>query len=266
MRGYLPFLCLMLCSCAGFVSKFHRQFDNYDRQQLTQRMERRYQRLGEGGRRRHRRPGGPHGLKRPVSQQHRVSSKVDPYLRKLYRPDVPTEEKKRYKAADLNDSGNNGSLWIDQEGNNRVDYFFNPKNRKRKNDIVLIHVYSKLKREISQELKRVFPVARPKKKKEGESKGDSAADTATAATQEPEGTGGTDGDNVKDKSIHDKISSVVIDEVNREYLLLKGQKSVLYRNRKRMIEVQALVARRDIDVDNIIRSDDVLDTSVRVIR
>jgi flagellar basal body L-ring protein FlgH len=65
---------------------------------------------------------------------------------------------------------------------------------------------------------------------------------------------------------HDKISSVVVEEINREHLLIKGRKNVLFKNRKRMVEVQALVSRKDIGDDDTISSDVILETNVVVVK
>ena len=64
----------------------------------------------------------------------------------------------------------------------------------------------------------------------------------------------------------EKISGVVVEEINREHLLIKGRKNVLFKNRKRMVEVQALVSRKDIGDNDIISSDAILESNVTVVK
>ena len=260
IKMYPLLLCLLLCSCASYISRFHRRFDRYDKQKLEARFEGRYRRLADRrlGRRPHRERRQREGT---LARGSRRSSEVDPYLKKLYAPKT-MERKKRYKAADLNDDGKGGSLWINRDGSDKVDYFFSPNNKKNKNDIVLIHVYDKFKREIAQELKRAFPA--PKSKRDDAKPKEEVATTAAAPASAEGGNAAVE--NQTGGEILDKISSIVIDEVNRDYLLLRGHKSVLYSKRKRMIEVQALVLRKSIDDDNIVKSDDILDSSIRVVK
>jgi flagellar basal body L-ring protein FlgH len=106
------------------------------------------------------------------------------------------------------------------------------------------------------ELKRAFPdnPYEAKAQKEGDK-------TSTETAGKKPASVGTDGEDIKDK-----ISSVVVEEINREHLLIKGRKNVLYKNRKRMVEVQALVSRKDISDDDVLNSDTILETSVSVVK
>ncbi len=164
---------------------------------------------------------------------------------------------KRTTASDLTDNGNDGSLWGSADPN---AFLFATSKSKSSGDIIQINVLAKLKNEITMELKRAFPdnpydsKASGEEKKEGSTPAAPAA-TAAAKTDAPSDAGTTD-----------KISSVVVEEINREHLLIKGRKNVLYKNRKRMVEVQALVSRKDITDDDAVNSDSIIESNVSVVR
>lgn len=163
---------------------------------------------------------------------------------------------KRVTASDLTDNGNDGSLWSGSDPN---AFLFSSSKNKGAGDIIQINVLNKLKNEITMELKKAFPENpfEAKSKAENEKKADGAPASATAAaavTPEAESTS------------QDRISSVVVEEINREHLLIKGRKNVLFKNRKRMVEVQALVSRKDITDDDSVNSDAILESNVSVVR
>ena len=250
-------LCFYLCSCSSYVSYLHKKFDRYDRKQ----QERQYPEGLGGfyGRRRpqQKRPSAPHSLNTTKIISTHTTSRLDPSVRRQYRSLGP--EKKRYKVKDLNDTKHTGGLWVNHWDQSKVDYLFSQNNRKKNGDIVLIHVYPKLKNEITQELKRAFPIPSPKKS--------GTPSPAASPTPEAQAQEETISDNLQGPGrVQDKISSIVIDEINRDHLLLKGRKDLLYHNRKRTIELQALVARRNIDDNDIIKSNDILDFSVQVVK
>lgn len=178
---------------------------------------------------------------------------VEPQVRRQYKDEKTAL--RRYTASDLTDNGSDGSLWAGSDPN---AFLFSQNKTKTSGDIVQINVGSKLKDEITMELKRAFPdnpyEAKAEKEKEG--KGNDKKPASVAETPSTP-TGG---------DVKDKISSVVVEEINREHLLIKGRKNVLFKNRKRMIEVQALVSRKDIGDDDSLNSDQILETSVSVVR
>ena len=69
-----------------------------------------------------------------------------------------------------------------------------------------------------------------------------------------------------DEKIYDRISSVVIEEINRDHFLLKGRKSLIYQDQKRLIEIQSLVSKNDITENGTINSDRIVESNVAVIR
>lgn len=115
---------------------------------------------------------------------------------------------------------------------------------------------AKLRNEITLELKRAFP----------DNPYETAKAPATAATPATPAAGAAAPAATDAGSDTDKISSVVVEEINREHLLIKGRKNVLFKNRKRMVEVQALVSRKDITDNDSVSSDSIIESNVTVVR
>jgi flagellar L-ring protein precursor FlgH len=195
----------------------------------------------------------------------RDRQEVTTNTQKLVSPEVKRryqDEKvalKRVTASDLTDNGNDGSLWSGSDPNS---FLFATSKSKSSGDIIQINVLPKLRNEITMELKKAFPEnpfeAKAKAAESTEKKPDGSPATpappVAAAPAEPE------------SNAQDKISGVVVEEINREHLLIKGRKNVLFKNRKRMVEVQALVSRKDISDDDSISSDSILESNVSVVR
>lgn len=182
---------------------------------------------------------------------------------KLVSPDVKRQyidekvAKRRISSKDLVDNQNDGSLWGNADSN---AFLFATSKSKNTGDIVQINVFGKLKNEITQELQRAFPETQLDANKANAADGVAAADpSAAAAASTPETA-------AADSSLQDKISGVVVEEINREHLLIKGRKNIVYKNRKRMVEVQALVSRRDILDDDSISSESIIESNVSVVR
>lgn len=173
-----------------------------------------------------------------------------PNVRRNYRP--KQNLKKRYKADDLVDnSSNSSSLWA---GKGNSGNLFTVLKEKRNGDIVLINVQKTLKNDITLELKRAFPDL-PKPAGTENKDDDAKKEVADNANKEQTGN-----------KIYDRVSSVIVEEVNEDHLLLRGQKSVLFKQRKRLVEVQALISRRDITDEDTINSDSILESSVHILR
>ena len=180
--------------------------------------------------------------------------KVLPGVRRNYKANL-TE---RYSVDDLADNSSSGSLWA----SGGQDNFLFSKNKTKKNgDIVILQVMGKLKNEITAELKRSFP-SRPKKKKKKSKDGKAGAKAETAAAAaEPKETAGAD-----PSKVYDKVSSVIVEEVNKDYLLIRGTKEVLYKRRKHLIEIQSLVNQKDIGDDDTVASNRAIERSIQVLR
>ena len=118
-------------------------------------------------------------------------------------------------------------------------------------DIVLVEIKPTLRNIITRELKRFFQKEKEKVSQTGEK----------AAEQKPnEEQAGGQNEN-KESTLDEtvgQLSSVVTEEINNLYVILRGRKEVLFRKRKRLIEIQGLVARKDIGPDDKITSDKFL--------
>jgi flagellar L-ring protein precursor FlgH len=199
--------------------------------------------------------------KRKTSTEYNQPSKiVNTANQKTLEPGVKRQYKdekvalKRYTASDLTDNGSDGSLWA---GNDPNAFLFSSNRTKTSGDIVQINVGNKLKDEITMELKRSFP----DNPYEAKANGKDEKGAPSTNEKKPASAEASTGADVKDK-----ISSVVVEEINREHLLIKGRKNVLFKNRKRMVEVQALVSRKDIGDDDTVNSDSILESSISVVR
>ena len=178
------------------------------------------------------------------------SGSVRPPVKREYRP-------QRYQAEDFKDHDNAGSLWANQGSSASL---FTYQNDKHTGDMVIINVLENLRNQISSELKRMFP-DKPKKKKGGaDEKEDKKA--AAAAAQAPPGARDQE---EMDMKVYDKISGTVVEELNKDYIVLRGRKEVIFKKEKRSIEVQALVSRKDIMEDDYVNSDRLLESRVFVL-
>lgn len=175
---------------------------------------------------------------------------------KFYSPEIKRRYEKRIKAIDLTDQSNPGSLWYDRGQEN---FFFSQNDAKRIGDIILIHVYKKLKDKIAQELSRFSTNPHPKGNQMSSLESNEENEDADKGAL-PENKKNTD------EKIYDQISSVVIETINRDHLIIRGIKEVLYKKNKHMIELKGLVKRTNVDDSDIIKSNDFLETSIKVIR
>ena len=172
------------------------------------------------------------------------------YKRKNYRApqsmnygDKQTESIKngRYTATDFEDNEPSPSLWAGAGG----DSFFDSSSvKKEKGDIITILVMEDLKTKIQGELERTF----------SKNKGD------------PQETSTDTANNNESKKVFDKISSIVNKEIRSNHILLVGRKELIFENIKRLIEVSALVNRKDITSDDTIDSTKILQAKIRTIR
>lgn len=190
----------------------------------------------------------------------------NPSIKRQYKPEKETT--KRLTANDLTDNGNDGSLW---SGNNPNGFLFSNNKNKTSGDIVQISVLSRLKNEITLELKKAFPDNPYETKANAETKTNPELKPTDSKTQNATNDKTNEkrdiaSDASATDSTPDKISGVVVEEINHEHLLIKGRKNVLFKNRKRMVEVQALVSRKDIGENDLINSDAILETNVTVLK
>jgi flagellar basal body L-ring protein FlgH len=249
MKSLAILFLLFMASCANYVSNIHRQIDREEklaRGDTREEMQRAYAP--------YRNKFSRDNDKRPIKDPRTFSlsdggpsGQVRPPVKRDYRPT-------RMKAEDFVDDDSSGSLWANQ-GNSAS--LFTYQNDKHTGDMVIINVLENLRNQISAELKRVFP-DKPKKT-------DGKADPAKAATAPTPPAQGKDAEEM-DMKIYDKISGTVMEEISKDYILLRGRKEVIFKKEKRSIEVQGLVSRKDIMENDYVNSDKLLDSRVFILR
>lgn len=248
MKFPVLFLLFFLVSCANFVNSVHRAIDKEEKQKVARahdadpiapyREQNRFQ---------------PENDKRPIKNPVTYSlgsgpgSQMRPPVKRDYRP-------QRLKADDFTDNDNDGSLWANQGSSSSL---FTYQNDKHTGDMVIINVLESLRNQISSELKRTFP-DQPKK-------ADAKSGKPEAAGKEPAGTPQAVQDNEMDMKVYDKISGTVVEEISKDYILLRGRKEVIFKKEKRSIEVQALVSRKDIMENDYVNSDKLLESRVYIL-
>ncbi len=242
MRKYLILLiALMTTSCANYINKMYNELDGVQPQELEQKRANVDSTFDQY---RNRKQQAPH-----ISSATRRT--MEPQIKRNY-----TQPSNRVTASNFhNDTGNYGSLWA---GSGNENYLFTKNKWKRNGDIILVNVQTKLKNNITMELKRAFP---PIPTLGGEK-------TAEQTAQQPAAAPGADQDEDQssETKIHDKISGVIVEEISRDHLLVRGQKNVLFKNRKHLVELQALISRKDINEDDTVDSLKFLESSVTVLR
>jgi flagellar basal body L-ring protein FlgH len=226
-------------SCASYVNSIHRQFDSANQRKAT-----RYKKT----------PNNYNKFNNPVTLNGIPSANSQ-------RDNLPNTQRnynskgaRRYRADDLVDNQDDGSLWT---GKNSESFLFINSNLKKKGDIVIIEVMQELKDKIQEELKRSFPEKKTPKKK---SKGKAADKAAEAPAPTPAAT--QDDPN----KIHDKISTNVIEQINSDYVLIRGRKEVLYKKYKRYFEFQAIVSQKDVTSRDTVTSVKLLEPKINVLR
>ncbi len=257
MRVILLISLFVFGSCASYVNKMHRQIDQDERVQkygknVAPPQRRRANPYNQYYRGHDKRPvNQPITLGRPVRANTRNTKNLPPQSNRNF----DTFGKRRVTADDLKDNGQSGSLWT---GKHSESFLFVTNNIKRAGDIVIVEVMSPLKAQIEEELKRTFPEARKKKKsssKKEEAKAEKPKEEVAATNAEDD-----------PKKVYDKISTQVVEEVNQDYLLVRGRKEIMFKTRKRFIEFQALVSRKDITTTDAVKSTKVLEPRISVLR
>lgn len=244
------FFLFFFVSCSNYVNSLHRQIDREEkiaRGGPTEEMRDHYAPYKS----RFNRDGDKRPIKDPRTfslSDGGPSGQMRPTVKRDYRP-------QRYKADDFVDGDNGGSLWANQGSSSSL---FTYQNDKRTGDMVIINVLENLRNQISSELKRVFP-DRPKKVAEG-----AKGDAKTPPSSSPAAASATDQE--MDMKVYDKISGTVVEEISKDYILLRGRKDVIFKKEKKSIEVQGLVSRKDIMENDYVNSDKLLDSRVFILR
>lgn len=252
MNSIVITLLLLLVSCAGYVNNVHRQIDRDQKVSRKRPNERKDAFAQYRPRSRFRRDTDKRPIKDPVTYSlgSGSSGQMRPPVKRQYRP-------QRYQAHNFKDSNSDGSLWANQGSSSSL---FTYQNDKHTGDMVIINVLENLRNQISAELKRTFPdkpkklAGKGEKPKKGEDKVSTAAAAPAAANEE------------MDMKVYDKVSGVVMEEISKDYILLRGRKEVIFKKEKRSIEIQALVSRKDIMENDYVNSDKLLESRVFVVR
>ncbi len=241
----------LLTSCAGYVARMHNQLDrDMNLQNPQQNADQFAQYRGANAVQPQQSQQAPQRQFNPVQQL--SSSQVPnmaPAVPRQYRQTNPTG--RRVTASDLNDNDNSGSLWVN---NGNAQSLFLTSKEHNSGDIILVNVHSKLRNEMTLELQRAFPA--PPQARNADGTTPPADPAANAGNEEA-----TDGDKV-----YDRISTVIVEQINRDHVLLRGRKNLIFRNRKRLVEIQALVPRREIGENDIVHSDNIVELSINVLR
>jgi flagellar basal body L-ring protein FlgH len=254
MKHFLMLFLFGIISCSQYVKNFHRQIDHEEKQYPIQRhkhsgdLRDRYAAYREKDR------FDRSDDKRPIQNPVTFAAGADaqggmkPSVKREYRP-------QRYQADDFLDKNDtSASLWANQGSSASL---FTYQNDKRTGDIVIINVLENLRNQISSELKRIFPDKPRRSGKELKDAGDDKKSNSAASVAAT--------DNDIDMKIYDKISGTVMEEVSKDYILLRGRKDVIFKKEKRSIEVQALVSRKDIMENDYVNSDKLLESRVVVL-
>lgn len=239
-KSIIFFTFIFLTSCSNYISKIYKQIDREERikRKKSSDVFSRFRDSKSGN---------------PISTNE--TSKLKPKVKRSYKGHP--NSKKRYKSSDLNDNSNN-SLWV---GEGKDSDFFIEIKKKKYGDIVIISILAPFKNKITRELKKAFP-----KRKKPSLKAENKDGKAGAEPKEPVAANKKKEDDPKIGDALDQISSVVTERISKTHLLIRGRKEVLFRRRKRLVEVQALVARKDISIEDKVESDKFIESSVRIIR
>lgn len=237
MKHLLLIFLFLLSSCSSYVQSIHKQIDNEERVKKT-RLTRAQDRF------KNQKP-----IRNPVILNGHPSANTQKNLPPGIKRRYNSKGTRRYRASDLVDNQDDGSLW---SGKNSESFLFVNNSLKRQGDIVIIEVMQDFKEKIQEELKRAFP-----KRKKSKKKKEDTAETKKAATNDkPEGG----------NKVYDKISTVVMEQVNQDYLLVRGRKEIMYKKFKRYFEVQAIVSQKDISSRDSVSSVKLLEPKINVLR
>lgn len=250
---FLSFLFLFV-SCAGYVNSIHRELDGKNGKKKPKDNFSLYRKKKSGNL----------NDKITLTKGPEETEDFEPRIKRQYKPVT----KARVSAQDLQDNDSAGSLWSSETADG---YLFSRDAFKKSGDIIVVKVQGKLKNEITSELKRAYPVAKKKSVKDDKNKekekDKKESDKPEVAKNEENPTNNKDEESVSDETkIYDQISSVVIEEVNKDYVLLRGQKEVIFRSNKRFVELQALIPRKDILEDDTVLSSHILESNISIVR
>jgi flagellar L-ring protein FlgH len=234
-------MCLFLSSCSSYIAKMHSSIDRGMAQQGHRKAPDHFDQFRNQ----------EQTAQSPAANQNRISSNQQPNMapavQRQYR--ASQENNRRTTANDLNDNDNSGSLWVN---NGNPSSLYSSNKSHGHGDIILVDVYKKLRNEITLELQRAFP-PQPNANAEND--------------QTPEAQAAQANENATDEDkVYDRISTVIVEQINQDHVLLRGRKFLIFKSIRRLVEVQALISRRDITESDSVSSDSILESRISVLR
>lgn len=241
-KSFIILFVLLLQSCSSFIKNAHKQFDEEERQKRIART----------------------ANKTPYSSQNAWQRQINnnPHTLNGQRINDPRFGKRRMQTTDLEDNTDGGSLW---NGKNADSFLFVSNNVKKQGDIVIVDVMKKFKEEITNELKRAFPEPKKKSTKDDEEKKKETAKTETAKPAAPEAAKAPE-EATDPNKVYDKISTTVVEQINKDYLLIRGRKEVMFKEAKRYVEVQGIVSNKSVNDNDTVSSKNLLEPKIYVLR
>jgi len=188
-----------------------------------------------------------------------------------------TVYKKRLKVSDFVDSRPAASLWDNYDDSSS---FFSTSNYRKRGELIVIDVMDSLRKNISRELRKTFPLnsffaqganANPENDLVMNKNANTAPDKSTADSINPNrqpgaSAGPEKADDEIAEIVYDKISTRISDIIDDQHVILKGRKEVFFRNTKRLVEIHALVKKADIDSKEIVKSENLIESRVFIIK
>jgi flagellar L-ring protein precursor FlgH len=240
---------LILSSCSQYVQNIHRQIDREERISQKPEADQKFEGFSSQFKKK-KNPFDRNQDKRPIKNPITYSLGSGP----SGQLNNSSRKPRRLNADDFRDQEENASLWANQGSSASL---FTYQNEKHVGDMIIINVLENLRNQISSELKRNTPDLKKSNETTTAPKSEAAAtNTSTAPTSADD----------MDMKVYDKISGTVMEEINKDYILLRGRKEVIYKKEKKSIEIQALVSRKDIMENDYVNSDKLLESRVYVLK
>ncbi|MDH4467730.1 MAG: flagellar basal body L-ring protein FlgH [Bacteriovoracaceae bacterium] len=212
---------------------------------------------------------------------------ADPLTYTAYGEDEKKRDKnlmgQRKTRNDFTDQGNGGSLWSNYD--NSTSFFTNATTI-HEGDIVVLEVLEEFKKSITRELRKAYPPYGPGNiftaAQTQSMQQDAANSTSSAAVKSNETTAGgvnpltgpiakeggakEDADKEVAEIVYDKISARVVEKISGDHVIIKGKKEVIFRNKKRYVEINAMAKATDIEDGGKIKSDKIIESRITVLK
>jgi flagellar L-ring protein precursor FlgH len=182
---------------------------------------------------------------------------------------------------DFIDGGNGGSLWGTYD--NTTSFFTNAMTI-RETDIIVLEVLEDMKKTITRELRKAYPphmggsiLSAAHASNQSKIQRDAASTSASASAKDPAainpltgpiagGADKEDADKEVAEIVYDKISTRVVERISSDHVILKGKKEVIFRGKKRYIEIEAMAKAAEIEEGGKLKSDKIIESRVTVLK